>query len=215
MGMIRARHIPALVLLLCFAVLQVACTGYTIRPPESVADPVGIYIVDYGDTSRLWLPEDRGGYTEWGYGDWRWYANDKKNLLYGVVVLTWPTSATLGRHERDTGPWGADGVLLADLAGYAQLVHEIDVERPKMEALRTELNERYESQRSTEIFNERRQMSFVKDDSSYWMGHQSTTVMAGWTRKLGCKASGYSLRSNYRLKPPGRTIKLDTKIGND
>ncbi len=208
MGMIRVRHIPAFALLLCLTLMQTACVGYTIRPPESVADPVGIYIVDYGDTSRLWLPEDQGGFTEWGYGDWRWYANDQTNPLYGIIVLTWPTSGTLGRHERDTGPWGVDGALLADLAGYAQLVHEIDVERPRMEALRNELNERYESQRSTEFFNERRQMSFVKDDSSYWMGHQSTTVMAGWTRKLGCRASGYSLRANYHLKSPGRTTDL-------
>ncbi len=206
--MIRARQMPTLALILCIAIAQTACVGYTVRPPEIVADPAHVFVIDYGDTSRLWLPEDTGGFTEWGYGDWRWYANDQTNLLYGIIVLTWPTSGTLGMHVRQTGPWGSDGVLLSDLAGYAQLVHEIDVERAKMEALRAELHERYESQRSTEIYNERRQMSFVKDQSSYWMGHQSTTVMAGWLREMGCKASGYSLRANYHVRPPGRTLDL-------
>jgi len=208
MGMIRVRHLPALAIVICLTLAQTACVGYTVRPPEIVADPVEVYVIDYGDTSRLWLPEDTGGFTEWGYGDWRWYANDQTNLLYGIIVLTWPTPGTLGRHERATGPWDDEGHLLPDLVGYAQLVHEIDVERTKMEALRTRLHERYDAQISTEIHNERRQMSFVKDKSSYWLGHQSTTTMAAWLRELGCKASGYSLRANYHLKPPGRTLDL-------
>ncbi|MFI4893626.1 MAG: hypothetical protein ACIAQ0_09370 [Phycisphaerales bacterium JB058] len=206
--MSRVRLLPAIVLLLAFCLVQGACTGYTIRPPESVADPVGIYIVDYGDTSRLWLPEDRGGYTEWGYGDWRWYANDKQSLLYGSVIFIWPTAGTLGTHIRETGPWGSDGVLLPDLVGYATSVYEIDVERERMQRLRTELHERFDRQRSTEFFNERRQMSFVKDDTSYWLGHQSSSVMAGWARDLGCRVSGFSLRAHYRVKPPGKTIEL-------
>lgn len=204
----RERIVAAVVALLWLALAQAGCVGYTIRPPASVHDPVGVYIVDYGDTSRLWLPEEAGGYTEWGYGDWLWYANDETNKLYGLWTLAWPTAGTLGRHERATGPWGADGVLLEDLAGYARLVHEFDAERERVEALRAELNARFESQNATAFYNERRQMSFVKDREKYWMGHQSTTVMAGWARKLGCEASGYSLRANYTLKEPGRTTEL-------
>ncbi|MCA9273092.1 MAG: hypothetical protein KDA31_08610 [Phycisphaerales bacterium] len=209
--MSRVRNISAIVFVLCLTLLQVACTGYTIRPPESVADPVGVYIIDYGDTSRLWLPEEQGGYTEWGYGDWRWYANDKKSLLYGSVVFIWPTAGTIGTHVRATGPWGSDGVLLSDLVGYATIVYEIDVERERMESLRGELHDRFDRQRSTELFNENRQMSFVKDDTSYWLGHQSSSVMAGWARELGCKVSGFSVRAHYRVKPPGKAIELETE----
>lgn len=205
------RIVMVAVVLVLAALLLSGCRGYTIRPPVEVAEPVGVHIVDYGDTSRLWLPEDAGGFTEWGYGDWRWYANDKQSLLYGSVIFIWPTAGTLGRHERETGPWGADGVLLPDLVGYATHVHSFNVESADMRALRDELDARYESLRSTEIFNERRQMAFVKDDSSYWLGHQSTTVMAGWARDLGCEASGFSLRANYTLKEPGVTAVLEPK----
>lgn len=200
----------AAVLILALSLGLTGCVGYTIRPPESVHDPVTVYIVDYGDTSRLWLPEADGTFTEWGYGDWKWYAKDEKNQLYGLWTLAWPTAATLGRHERATGPWDDQGELLPDLIGYAQLVHTFDAERERVEALSKELHERFEYQSATEFFNKRRQMSFVKDDSKYWLWHQSTTVMAGWTRELGCRASGFSLRANYRLKPPGETVVLPT-----
>ena len=80
-----------------------------------------------------------------------------------------------------------------------------------MESLRGELNDRFDRQRSTELFNENRQMSFVKDDTSYWLGHQSSSVMAGWARELGCKVSGFSVRAHYRVKPPGKAIELETE----
>jgi len=208
--MSRVTRALAAVLILVLSLAQVACVGYTIRPPESVHDPVGVYVVDYGDTSRLWLPEEAGGFTEWGYGDWKWYAKDEQNLLYGLWTLVWPTAGTLGRHERFAGPFGEDGNLLPDLAGYATHVHAFDAERERVSALRAELHERFERQNATELFNERRQMSFVRDSSSYWLWNQSTTEVADWTRALGCRATGFSLRANYRLKPPGETTRLPT-----
>ncbi len=194
-----------LLVLLCSVVTLSGCVGYTIRPPESVQDPIDVHIVDYGDTSRLWLPRDEGGYTEWGYGDWRWYANDKKSLLYGSVVFTWPTAGTLGRRERDAGPFGVDGVPSAGLAGYATHVMTFEAERERVEALRRILNERYDAGRDTEIQNEARKMSFVKDGSVYWFGRQSSSEVAGWAKQLGCDVSGYSIRAKYHLREPGTT----------
>lgn len=202
------KRAVALVVLVIWGVCGVGCVGYTIRPPEHVAEPVSVHIVDYGDTSRLWLPEDEGGFTEWGYGDWRWYAKDRQSLLYGSVIFIWPTTGTLGRHERATGPWGPDGQLLPDLVGYATHIHTFDVEMSALRDLRAALDERFARQSETEFFNERRQMSFVKDDTSYWLGHQSSSEMAGWAKALGCRVSGFSLRANYDLKPPGETSRL-------
>ncbi|RNC82159.1 MAG: hypothetical protein ED559_10370 [Phycisphaera sp.] len=200
----------ASMMLVIWGLLGVGCVGYTIRPPQQVAEPVAVHIVDYGDTSRLWLPEDSGGFTEWGYGDWRWYANDKKSLLYGSIVFIWPTAGTIGKHGRDSGPWDAEGGLLPDLVGYATEVHTFDVEMSSMRDLRTNLHERYESQIESELQNKRRKMTFVKDDTSYWLGHQSSSVMADWAEELGCRVSGFSLRANYDLKAPGTTVTLET-----
>jgi hypothetical protein len=206
-----ARRMVLVCVVLLAGLPLVGCTGYTIRPPVEVAEPAHVYIVDYGWTSRLWLPEDAGGFTEWGYGDWRWYAKDQKNLLYGAVLLSWPTQATLGKHDQESGPWTDEGELQPGLVGYAGLVHEFDVEEAALAALRTSLHERFASQSDTEFYNEGRQMSFVKDDTGYWFWNQSTTVMAGWTRELGCEASGFSLRANYEIKEPGITTVIDPK----
>ena len=200
-----------LTMLLVLLVPVLGGCRYTITAPESVQDPTTVYLVDYGDTGRLWLPVpgEPEAYREWGYGDWRWYANDRKSLLYGSVVFIWPTAGTIGRHEWVGSPWGASGEarqIRDELAGYATWVYELDVDRERALALLASLNERFESQIDTEIYNERRKMSFVKDDSSYWLGHQSSSVAAGWTRELGCKASGFTVKARYRVKGAGRAF---------
>ena len=183
--------------------IQSGCR-YTVRPPTNISQPVTVYLVDYGDTSRLWLPESDGRYTEWGYGDWRWYALDQNYLLYGPIALLVPTQGALGRHDRDSGPWLEDGSLLPDLIGYATDVYEIDVERDASTALSAKLWDRSNTGHDTQHINPRRQMFFVKDPSCYWIGHQSTTVAAGWLGELGCDVSGFSLKSNYDIRAPGR-----------
>lgn len=202
------RSLPALLLLL-LPVLG-GCR-YTITPPESVVDPVTVYLVDYGDTGRVWLPvpEQPGTFREWGYGDWRWYANDRQSLLYGAVVFVWPTAGTIGRHDWAGSPWGESGErreIREEIAGYATWVYEVDVERRLAEVLLADLDERFESRGETELFNERRKMSFVKDDSSYWLGHQSSSVAAEWMRALGCEARGFTLKARYGVRGSGRAF---------
>ncbi|MCA9279052.1 MAG: hypothetical protein H6815_13825 [Phycisphaeraceae bacterium] len=182
------------------------------RPPVHVADPTTVYLVDYGDTSRLWLPkDDNNAFVEWGYGDWRWYAKDQQSYLYGSIVFFWPTPGTLARREHDFGPLGADGNMLWELDGYATTIHEIDVERSDASELLVELESRFDRQRDSEIYNLNRRMYFVKDASSYWLGHQSSSVMAGWLRKLGCRVSGFAVVADFRVRAPGRTAHLQTR----
>lgn len=200
-----------LMMLLVLLVPVLGGCRYTISPPESVQDPATVYLVDYGDTGRVWLPVpgEPDAYREWGYGDWRWYANDKKSLLYGSVIFIWPTAGSVGRHEWEHSPWGVSGdarLIRDELAGYATWVYELDVERERAAVLLAALNERFDSQIDTEIYNERRKMSFVKDDSSYWLGHQSSSVAAGWLRDLGCDASGFTVKARYRVKGSGRAF---------
>lgn len=194
---------------LCVLLPVLGGCRYTITPPESVDDPVTVYLVDYGDTGRVWLPvpEQPDMFREWGYGDWRWYANDRKSLLYGAVVFIWPTAGTIGRHDWSGSPWGSSGAsreIRDEIAGYATWVYELDVERGRAAGLLAELEERFESQIDTELFNDRRKMSFVKDDSSYWLGHQSSSVAAEWMRELGCSASGFTVKARYSVRGGGR-----------
>ncbi|HED53944.1 MAG TPA: hypothetical protein ENJ00_07050 [Phycisphaerales bacterium] len=205
--MVRARKVE-IVLSLMVALAVLSGCRVTVKPPLLVADPVTVYLVDFGDTSRLWLPEDGGRYTEWGYGDWRWYALDQNDLLYGPIALLVPTQGALGRHDRETGPRLDDGSLLPDLVGYATDVYIIEIERERSASLSERLRARYNDSIETQHINARRRMSLVQDPSCYWIGHQSTTVVSGWLEELGCDVSGFSLKSNYAVRPPGRHFSM-------
>jgi hypothetical protein len=49
------------------------CTT-TIVPPRAPADPVSVYVTDYGRHSSILLPDPRGHLTEYAFGDWNWFA---------------------------------------------------------------------------------------------------------------------------------------------
>ncbi|MEO1534381.1 MAG: hypothetical protein AAFS11_02305, partial [Planctomycetota bacterium] len=188
----------------CLAVL--AGCRFSITPPASPADPVTVYLVDYGDTSRVWLPAaEPGSFVEWGYGDWRWYANDKKSLLYGAVIFIWPTDGAIARREWAGSPWASTerDRPRDEIDGYATWVYELPVERSASDALLASLQARYDAQIETQIYNERRETWFVRDDTSYWLGHQSSSVMADWLEELGADASGFTVKARYRVREPG------------
>ncbi|MEM9166144.1 MAG: hypothetical protein AAGB48_03885, partial [Planctomycetota bacterium] len=147
-------------------------------------------------------------FVEWGYGDWRWYANDRGSLLYGSVIFLWPTDGTVARRAWDGPPWGGGGAgePRDEIAGYAEWVYELDVDRSAAAELLASLESRYDASRGTEIYNERRRTWFVRDDSSYWLGHQSSSVMAGWLEDLGVDADGFTIRARYRAREPGRAF---------
>ncbi|MEM8758562.1 MAG: hypothetical protein AAGF47_12375 [Planctomycetota bacterium] len=194
---------------LVLSVILMAGCRYTVRPPVSVLDPVTVYLVDYGDTSRVWLPkDDASAFVEWGYGDWRWYAKDKGSLLYGSVIFFWPTDGTIGRREWGGSPWvdGRVGEPRSGLAGYATWIYELDVERESAGELLAKLESRYDAQRESEFYNERRETWFVRDDTSYWLGYQSSSVMAGWLEDMGMDANGFTVKARYRVREPGRSF---------
>jgi hypothetical protein len=179
-------------------VLAVAALGATsgctesITPQRALTDPTTVYLVDYGDTARLWLPT-QDGFTEWCYGDWRWYAKNEMSFAYGVVVFFVPTQGALGRSEHDRPP---------DERLVAEVIHAIDVERGAAEELHATLEERFKTNEASMWFNAARGIEFVQDDTAYWLGNQSTTQTTAWLRGLGCRCDGFAIVAKYTVSPP-------------
>ena len=168
-----------------------------VTPPPSPADPTTVYVVDHGDTARLLLPREddpEAPFVEYAYGDWKWYARDQGNPLYGMIVFFVPTQGTLARREYASDPhdslWG-------------EHILPIDVERTRAEALVRSLDERFQSEIDTLHVNESRGLDFVKDDRGYWVFNQSSTTIARWLRELGCKTSGFAIKANFKLRGTG------------
>jgi hypothetical protein len=164
-----------------------------LTPPAIVTDPVTVYVTDYGRHSSLILPRG-GGYTEYAFGQWEWFAQGKTGLLRGPLVVMVPGQSTLGR--RGLGEIANEGEASrkADGASARALV----VERAKAEALVAELDARFEAEIETRIEGPDG-MEFVKDPRVYTMLHNSNGVTADWLRQLGVGVQGSALRSNFRV----------------
>ncbi|MEL7485509.1 MAG: hypothetical protein AAFN41_14295, partial [Planctomycetota bacterium] len=129
----------------------------------------------------------------------------KKSLLYGAVIFIWPTDGAIARREWSGSPWSSPGRdrPRTEIDGYATWIYELPVERSASDGLVASLQARYDAQIETQIYNERRETWFVRDDTSYWLGHQSSSVMADWLEELGADASGFTVKARYRVREPG------------
>ncbi|MEQ8771027.1 MAG: hypothetical protein RIB60_11025 [Phycisphaerales bacterium] len=184
------RGLIVLIAMFCLA----GCGTIRVTAPATPADASRVYVADFGDTARLVLPDDSDppAYTEYGFGDWRWYAKNQTNLLYGPVALLVPTRGTLGRRNHDADPaW-----YLPDLG--AEDVLAIDVDRALARALRTRLDEAFDAA-DERVHNPERGLDFATSDHDYWLFNQSSTSVAGWLDELGCETSGWTLVADFEL----------------
>jgi len=181
----------------CFCWAGAGCVT-TLTPPAHVNDPVVVYVTDYGRHSSLILPRG-GGYTEYAFGQWEWFAQGKTGLLRGPLVVMVPGQATLGRRglgeirSEEEASRGADGAMARALV----------VERAKAAALVAELDGRFESQIETRIEGPDG-MEFVKDPRMYTMLHNSNGVTTDWLRELGVGVCGPGLLSKFRVAGPNQ-----------
>src|SRR5512140_2380377 len=71
----------------------------TIHPPVNPTDPVTVYVADYGRHSSIVLPETKGGYVEWAFGDWQWFALGRTKVDVALAAIVSSPQSTLGRRE--------------------------------------------------------------------------------------------------------------------
>jgi hypothetical protein len=188
----------------CVVLFISGCTIH-VQPPTQVQDPVKVYLVDSGDTGRLWLPntnDPEPTYTQWCFGDWKWFALNDQNPLYGLVVFVVPTPGALGRAPAAGPPTNASGQPRVP----CEVIHEITVEWARARALNYTLATRFRLQIDTEIYNQERGLWFVQDKDVYWLLNQSSTQTAYWLQALGCQVHGFTLIANFSVAPPGVDI---------
>ena len=170
-------------------------------PPDAVADPATVYVADYGRHASLIVPRD-GGYTEYAFGEWEWFARGKARLLRGPLVLIVPGQATLGR--RDLGGIVSAEEACSRLDGAA--AQAIVVEREKARALVAELDRRFEAAVATRVTGPDG-MQFVKDPSPYYALHNSNRVTAEWLEKLGVGVRGPAVFSRFEIATKPRATR--------
>ncbi len=181
------RHWKRVVLTALLGIVGLfAVTGCTsvIYAPKSPQDPVVAYLLMDDRHRGVLLPRADGGFVEYGYGDWDWYAQNYDNWYHALDTVLWPTQGTLGRRFSTA----RNGEELRRQFHWMQL-HELVVARKDMEALRKELADVFAKGSDKQVYNERYRTTFVPHDDSYWCLYNCNDAMTSWCEKLGCSVS--------------------------
>jgi hypothetical protein len=144
------------------------------------------------------LPDDSLEARRWAYGDWDYYALRKTSLWDGIVAMLWPSQGALGQMPLGV-PVQVDAVQAA-LGGIGvEHAYAIHVERERARQLHQELSSLYQRRIETEVNTPEVGFRFVHHPTRYTFFCNSNHAAAGWLRRLGCRVSGPTFHSNWRL----------------
>jgi hypothetical protein len=199
--------IAAATLVLLLVTAGAGCSA-TIVPPAKVSDPVDVFVADYGRHSSLLLPtpvDQVMNYTEYAFGDWRWFAEGDTQWTVAVTAMVHSRQATLGRRQvtRPDANAPDDEIRFARAVECDKLIR-IRCSRESVTKLSRELDERFVRAAQPPgivIHSDYSELDHVKDGEGYWALHNCNHVTAEWLRQLGCDVRGAPMLSHYKLSP--------------
>ncbi|HVT90608.1 MAG TPA: hypothetical protein VHD56_17265 [Tepidisphaeraceae bacterium] len=166
------------------------CTTHVI-PPSNPTLPVTVYLTDYGKHSSLLLPSNSGGYDEYAFGDWDYFALGHTNLFVTIRAMISSPQASFGRRHVDAQP-----SELQQKIGAKRLM-QFDVSREKADSLSHSLDARFHRATTQPFYSDYSQLYQVRDPKHYWVLHNCNNETADWLRKLDCRIDGTALFSSF------------------
>ena len=172
------------------------CTT-TIIPPSDPADPVSVYVIDYGRHASLLLPQPDGEVLiEYAYGDWGWFSLDESQWYDVFPTLFWPTQGSLGRWQHRLE--GDRASVRRSIA--CEEVLEVVVGSDDVARLLARLESRYRRQIDTRHYQSLYRLNFVHDEEDYHVFHNCNHVLAEWLRELGCDVRGLAMSADFVVR---------------
>jgi hypothetical protein len=155
-----------------------------------------VYVVDYGWHSRLVLPDSRGGWVQYTYGDWQYFALQRQTVATALQALLWPTPGTLGRRYFAS---------ILDLeqavrANREQALLRVTVAGAQVEALRSHLDTWFTNHLDREVLHPSSRLHFVQVEQTYTLAHNSNHELVTWLRALDCEVKGFVAWPQFRVK---------------
>ena len=160
---------------------------------RSVRTAVTVYVIQDELHVGLVLPM-RGGYVEFGFGDWEWFARAQDRWYHVFATVLVPTPGTLARREHAVDSAAA----LQEALPWVRL-QPITVDYARAEALRARLAAQFAARESEAVYRTGLRMQFVPWDRSYWFGDNCATAVVEWLRELDCTASWVPLLLNVSV----------------
>jgi hypothetical protein len=184
------------ILALVVIIFILAYSPTLIVPPPAPVEPITVYITDYSYHGRLVLPSRQGGFFQYSYGDWDYFALEQQNWHNAIAALLIPTQGTLGRRKFD------DLVELRQVLGphWQDFLLSFEVATSKALDLEQSLDARFKQNIHTSVFNPNNGLTFVKDDQDYTLLHNSNNELVGWLEDLDCQVRGFATLPNFRVQ---------------
>ena len=188
----RYLRLIILLLILATALLLQGCSA-RITPPDTLKQPVTVYLLDHGRHASLLLP-DQDHWRRYSYGDWRYYALGEKTTQTAIAALLWSTPGALGRQQiTSTEP----PITPAALGVGIEHVYPLKVEHTAVQALLTRLDKKFFSHTEHLYINPTTGMAFVRIDTRYRFDRNSNVRVAQWLKDLGCEVTGWPQLSRW------------------
>jgi hypothetical protein len=181
---------------LCLAVILLSGCANTIFLPEKPVEIRKAYLLDLGRHTRLAFGLPDGGFVEYGYGEWQWYARMEDQWWRVPAVLFWPTQGTLGRREW-LGP-GAAARLLDEYDGL--IVLEVPAEARNVDGLVAKLDRAFNRQSEQLVRNDIYHLDFVPYHRPYWLFNNSNHAVKEWLQESGYEVTGPGMFAEWKYK---------------
>lgn len=178
--------------------LLFAIFGWTarVRPPASVATPISVFVVRDELHRGLLLPAPEGGFVEFGFGDWEWYARAQEQWHRVFATVLWPTRGTLARREH----LARDAAALRASMPWASF-DEFVVEATEAQRLRARLDAQFAAGNHERVIRSGLRMHFVPWDRDYWFADTCADAVVEWLQELGCRSSWVPLCLDVACDP--------------
>lgn len=193
--MLKYTVIAGIVVLVAAAALFAGCAN-TIHPPVVPGATRNMYLLDLGRHTRLAFGLPDGGFVEYGYGEWQWYAKMEDQWWRAPVVLFSPTQGTLGRRH-----WRGRGAETRLLKAYAGLnVLELPAAPARVDALVANLDRKFAQHSQHLVHNSVYGLDFVPVDDPYTLCNNSNHAVKRWLEQAGYTVSGLAVFAHWKLE---------------
>jgi hypothetical protein len=186
--------------LIVLALLLSGCTNH-VAPPADPLDPATVYLTDYGRHASVLLPVSSGGYDEYAFGDWEFFAMGHARWWIGLRALVLSPQATLGRRHVDIDE--KTGNIKQEIR--PSRIMSFQVPRQRAESLAAELDARFLRASGQPMLSEYSGLYHVRDPGCYCLLHNCNQETADWLRQLGCRVDGSTINSKFVIRPAKST----------
>lgn len=196
--LMTARHAAQLALAVALPLWLAGCTT-AIYPPQDVADPAQVGVLDHGRHASLIVEASDGSMLRYAYGDWDWYALRRTGPVEASAALLWSSEAALGR-RRLPGPFSPATVGRQVKPPFEDAVYLV-VSARDVQGLIDRLDRIYRQNSSMRVYNEAYDLVFVPHPDGYTFTQNSNGMVADWLEQMGCRVEGPALFSRWELGP--------------